>query len=219
MRKNREIIQDKIMMLYLVAIAKERHQIEGNLKFQKLFFLTEWELMESNIKAFNFKFFRYRFGPFSKELLCDYCDLKKAKYISSLFNLSEKANDLLDYVVESMKDVGNNSEIIDLMTDICNTYAKHAGEVLKRKVYNMEIKPYDFPNKKMKIKEIPTFFDILVPENFRSEKNLEFPDFLIQDLEEEFEGNELTKKEEQKLMEESKNRLTELILSKEVPTN
>jgi len=219
MRRNREIIQDKIMMLYLVSFVKNNHDIEGNLKFQKLFFLTEWKLMESDIKALNFKFFRYRHGPFSKELLCDYSELKEKKYLSSLFNLSEKAIDLLDYVLESIKDIGNNFKIIDNINETCSMYSKYSGLALTKKVYNMEIAPYDLPHKKMKIKDIPPFFDILVPENFKAGTKLEIPEFLMKDIEQEFKGVELTRREEQKLMEESKSRLIELIFSKEVSTN
>ncbi|MFH2021730.1 MAG: hypothetical protein ABIJ33_00400 [Patescibacteria group bacterium] len=219
MRNVREIVQDKIMMLFLIALAKEKSQIDGNLKFQKLFFLTEWKLMESNIKAFNFKFFRYRFGPFSKELWCDYNSLKEKKYVNSSFNLSDKAVDLIDYVHNSIQDIENNSEIIGLMSEICDTYSKYGGRALTQKVYNMEIEPYDFPRTKMKIKDIPVFFDILVPENFSADKELRLPDFLIQDLEQEFKGHDLTEEEEGQLMEESRNRLIELILSKGAPLN
>lgn len=219
MRKKREIIQDKILLLYLVSFVKNNHDIEGNLKFQKLFFLTEWKLMESGIKALNFKFFRYLYGPFSKELLCDYNELKEKKYLSSLFNLSEKAIDLIDYIHESIKDIGNNSKIIDCMTKTCSVYSKYPGIALTNKVYDMEIEPYDMPDKKMKIKDIPHFFNILVPENFKAETKMEIPEFLIKDIEQEFKGVELTRSEKQKLVEESRNRFKELIFSRDATAN
>ena len=130
------------------------------------------------------------------------------------FNLTEKAVNFLEYVLESIKNLGNNSKIIDKINKICTIYSKYTGIVLTNKVYNMEIEPYDLPNQKMKIKDIPTFFDILVPENFEAKNKLEIPDFLLEDIKQEFENTELTQEEETNLMEESENRMIELILNK-----
>lgn len=214
MRTEKQIIKDKILLLYLISLAKKINDIEGNLKLQKLVFLTEWKLMDSDIKAFHFKFFRYRLGPFSKELLCDYNNLKEEKYLKSFFNLTEKAVNFLEYALESIKNLGNNSKIIDKINEICTIYSKYTGIVLTNKVYNMEIEPYDLPGQKMKIKDIPTFFDILVPENFEAKNKLEIPDFLLEDIKQEFENTELTQEEENNIMEESENRMIELILNK-----
>jgi uncharacterized protein YwgA len=211
MRTPIEVLQDKLLLLYLVSSVKKYGFMEGNLKLQKIVFLSEWQLMSNDIKALHFKYFRYRYGPFSKELLCDNQDLQTDGYLTHQFNLTEKAIDLLDYAIEPIMRYGANLEIFNKIDNICATYSKITGLRLTDKVYRMEIVPYDMPGKMIKIRDIPAFIDILVPENFGSRYVLEVPAALMADIEEEFSGKELTQEEERAAIDRSTERLAELI--------
>ena len=211
MRTSTEVLQDKLLLLYLVSSAKKYGFMEGNLKLQKLVFLSEWQLMSANLKALHFKYFRYRYGPFSKELLCDNEELKAGGYLTYQFNLTEKALDFLDYAIEPIVRHGGNAEIFDKINSTCAVYSKITGVRLIERVYRMEIIPYDMPGRVIKIRDIPAFIDILVPENFASRYALEVPAALMADIEEEFSGKELTQEEERAAIDRSTERLAELI--------
>jgi uncharacterized protein YwgA len=211
MRLQTEIIQDRLLQLYLISSIQKNGFIDGNLKLQKLAFLLEWQLMLNNIKALHFKYFRYRYGPFSKELQSDNQNLQTEGYLTHQFNLTGKAVDLLEYVIEPIAKHGANQEIFNQLEDICVAEAKTSGSKLTDKVYRMEIVPHDMPGRPIKIRDIPAFVDILVPETFDSRYKLEIPADLIADIEEEFSGRTLTKKEEERLINESTRRLAKLI--------
>jgi uncharacterized protein YwgA len=216
MRKPSEIIQDKILILYSFLLAEKYGEIQGRLKFQKLVFLAENELMENDIKALHFKFFKYQFGPFSKELLTDYLELNNNNFVSSYFTLKNKAKNFLEYILTPLIEIKNNHNAFKIITETFAKYAKYTSTRLMELVYDMKIIPYDIPIE-MKIKNIPAFIDILAPEYFNAKETFEIPDWLLEDAKDEFESSELTKIESNRLIEESINRLANAIREETKP--
>lgn len=214
MRKKSEILIDKILLLYLFSVAEKTGGIDGRLKFQKLVFLSELKLLEKEIKSLHFKFFRHYFGPFSKELWIEYDDLKNKKLVNINYTLPEKTKYFLDYVTTILKEINCNIEIFNIINDTCRKYGRYSGRTLTNIVYKMEIIPHDLPGEKMKIKDIPSFFDILVPEFFESSWTLEIPEFLLKDIRSEFEMKDLKEDEIERLMEETEDRLIKEIKNK-----
>lgn len=192
-----------MLALFLVSVAEEHGGISGNLKFQKLAFLSEWELIKKGIKALHLKFFKYKLGPYSKELMLDQQDLVEKGYLTGGYTLKEKATDLLDYVLSVTSDSDINKEAFRSVIETCEEYGKYNGLRLQRIVYDMKITPHDMPASTMKIVDIPTHVDIFVPEVLKLENELELPDFLLRDIAEEFEGRELTEAEKSKLDKET----------------
>ena len=217
MRESIETLKDKILLLYLLSKIKEYGEMSGNLKLQKIVFLSENELMNTGIKGFHFKFFRYNIGPFSKELMIDYNDLNADGFVSSYFTLKSRAEDLLDYIIDPLKEIQNNQNTFGIIDKICKTYGSYSGLKLTNIVYDMVIEPYDL-QKEMKIKDIPPFIDILVPECFDAEIKFEIPNLLLEDIKREFVIGEISDKESIKIIDKAENRLINAIRNKIKPS-
>ena len=203
MRANNEILIDRVLSLFIASIADENGGISGNLKFQKLTFLSEWELIKKGIKALHLKFFKYKLGPWSKDLMFDQQYLIEKGYLTGGFALKEKATCLLDYFLAVASDSAVNKEALGTIIDTCEGYGKYTGLQLQRIVYDMKIAPHDMPTSMLKIADIPAFVDIFVPEVLTLKRTLELPEFLLRDIAEDFEGKELSEAEKAKLDKES----------------
>lgn len=203
MRANSEVLIDRVLSLLISSVADKNGGISGSLKFQKLTFLSEWELIQKGIKALHLKFFRYKWGPYSKELALDQRYLMENGYLSGGFVLKEKATGLLDYFLSVASENEVNKEVIRTIIGTCEEYGKYTGLRLQRIVYDMKITPHDMPSATLKIADIPAFVDIFVPEVLKLTRRLELPDFLLKDIAEDFEGRELSTAEKAKLDKET----------------
>jgi len=198
MRSQEEILTDRVLSLFLLSSAG-CDGLYSNIKFQKLVFLSEWNLIKKDIKAFHFKFFRYRLGPFSKELLLDQQELTEKGYITGGLALKEKAVDLLEYVVAATKDIRTNQEVYNTIEATCTEYGKKTALSLMDLVYKMKIRPHDMPGEEMPIRKIPAFMDIFVPEVQQMSQQFELPEYLLNDIAEDFGSQGLSEAEKVQL--------------------
>lgn len=173
--------------LLLLRILEKDRNISGKLKFQKEVFLAELALLESNLGGLFFKFFRYNLGPYSKDLTQTYEFLALQGFVHrSNFRLTERGEYLNKWVELTLKSYENNSKIYRVIDSTVKKYSPYHGEGLKRRVYRLKVKPFDMPEKEMAVEEIPSFTDIIVPQQFSSTLNLKIPSSLKKDLKIEF---------------------------------
>ncbi len=76
-RTLKEKIIDKLLLLYLL----NRRNIGGRTKLQKTVFFAEDHLVSTKVKAFNYHFYRYHYGQFSKQLAQDVNELEENDFI------------------------------------------------------------------------------------------------------------------------------------------
>lgn len=67
-REPLEILADHLLLLYLVKKANQVGNLDGKTKLQKLVYLAERNMLGRKMKGFNHYFFRFGYGPYSKEL-------------------------------------------------------------------------------------------------------------------------------------------------------
>jgi len=188
MRKDEDHIIDKFLLLYLIdQIFQKGFRISGALKLQKIIFLAEWEMIKRELKGFHFKFFRYNLGPYSKQLQLDYNSLAEKGFINkSTYSLTVCGRSLIKHLLSVPKIYEENAIFFQSLDESLNKWGIHSGEELKNKIYNMSITPHDLPNFETLIKDIPMFFDIIVPELLQNLKEFKLPPDAIEDLEYEF---------------------------------
>lgn len=206
MRLPEQIATDRVLLLYLMAGCNRSGAVDGRTKLQKLTFLSEAKLMEREIDALHYKFFRYQFGPFSKDLLNDYEDLYEKDFVSSNFTLKERADYLLDYVSDELRAYKNNKNVFETIDSVCQTYAKLSRQRLVEVVYAMRMEPNGMHGQ-MKIESMPAFTDILVPERFKGKSKFEIPTSLREDIQSELSGDILTPAEAKKVVSEAEQSL------------
>lgn len=172
----------------LLRILQKDNNIFGNLKLQKEVFLSELNLLNSKLGGLYYKYFRYTFGPYSKELAETFKVLRNRGFVhKTTYTLTERGTYFVEFVEGVIANYKQNSKILDALDSTVAEYRKCNGYQLTNTVYNMKIAPHDFPNEKMKIKDIPIFCDILVPDKSQTRINLDIPSHILNDIKAELE--------------------------------
>jgi hypothetical protein len=159
---------NKILMLYVVKKANEAPPfLRGRIKFQKLFFLSELTVEQDRIKALTFGYFRYSFGPFSKNLFETYEDMEKHGLVkgslSGNFELAKEGKYLFE-VIESSGLYKANLDSIRIIDETIKKYGSRSGPELKNVVYKMKIPILNSDTHAVDYKEIydiDTYIDLL----------------------------------------------------------
>lgn len=169
--------------LLLLKILQEDENILGNLKLQKQVFLNELKLLESDMGGLYYKYFRYNYGPFSSDLWTDFTVLANRGFIhKTTYRLTERGQYLIKFVEGSISKYQNNEKIFDLIKHTTGKYRKYTGSQLMKIVYNLAVEPEDIPGEKVKIEDMPTFTEILLPECHTFKYELKIPDYLLDDI-------------------------------------
>lgn len=163
MRTKGQKIWDYIAILKLFDAVGRISSVDGNLKVQKLAFLTELEGIRANLAAMHLKFFRYTHGPYSKDLANDVENLTYHGAITRTRRLTKKGQFILDYIAPEISHSQRASEAFSIIENISNQYGKKSGSRLVDLVYKMTVPVYDFGGQSVKVEEIDHFTDILVP--------------------------------------------------------
>ena len=96
-RNPREKAIDNLILLYGINEANKEGKITGITHLMKIVFKSELKLQSNRIKAFNYPFIRYHYGPFSPELSFeDYNGLVEDGFIEqNSIKLTHKAKEIL----------------------------------------------------------------------------------------------------------------------------
>ena len=74
MRSPADTTIDRLLLLYLLKISAP-FGIDGDVKLQDLVFLSELQMFGKQATGFHYRFFRYAYGGYSKELADDFLAL------------------------------------------------------------------------------------------------------------------------------------------------
>jgi uncharacterized protein YwgA len=133
------------------------------LKVQKLSFITEVYGLNEGLAAMHFKFFRYTHGPYSRELARDIDRLVEAEVLTASKRLTKKAEYIIDYLTDEAKQAQAGSAALATIEKVTTEFGKFSGLKLRDLVYKMTVPVYDLGGETMKVRDIETFTDILVP--------------------------------------------------------
>lgn len=163
MRTQKQVIWDYFALLRLFKAVNAISHIDGNLKVQKLSFITEVQAMNHGIAAMHFKFFRYTHGPYSKDLAKDVDQLIQAEVLTTTRRLTRKGDFIIDYLTSDAQAADIPSAALDTIKQVASEYGKFSGIKLREIVYKMTVPVYERDGQHMKVRDIDTFTDILFP--------------------------------------------------------
>jgi len=135
----RERVTNVLLLLYLIEKTNRLGKVEDELKLQKLVFLAQKRLVKKKIKAFSYNFFRWRKGPFSKNLRIDLITLLQTRFLvkkPDRIELTEKAKELLNNCSEIL--IENQSLLRDI-DKVVSARAEYSPEEIKDFVYSMRV--------------------------------------------------------------------------------
>jgi uncharacterized protein YwgA len=146
-------IKNLLLLIYLIHISNLKAHLENPLKLQKLVFLSQKELSEKKMRAFNYTFFRWLKGPFSADLSNDLNLLKQIKYIiwDENIYLTEEGK----YILENCREIFQmNKDFLSVIEESIDNYLTLEPDDIKEMVYDIKIR-VPIRNEILPIKEIP----------------------------------------------------------------
>lgn len=134
-----ERVGNNLLFLYLVGETSKAGEVEDNFKAQKLVFLSEKQLIQRKLKAFNYTFLRWHRGPYCKDLANDIKRLQKA----GLLRKDGERIVLTDFgrgVLQHFGDVlARQATFTEPIKKVAQEYGPIAPDDLKERVYDMSI--------------------------------------------------------------------------------
>lgn len=105
-------VLNRLLLLKLVDVAQG---VNGATRLQKIVFQAEQEGRNKDIPIFNYKFIRWHYGPYSRELVADLIFLEKQELLekdsNNSFYLSDKGKQLLEKGKRILESLNNDNLI------------------------------------------------------------------------------------------------------------
>lgn len=159
-RTPRERVTDALLSLVLFnACASEDGGIGDRLKATKLLFLASHDLFSKQIKALNFSFYRYSYGPFTPELYETWGELNWMGYLDieagpvGRLSLTKLGRDAARRY-EALLDKNLNDSTLGVFRQVCDGYTALGTRELLRRVYETKVTPVGW-QRQIAVGEVP----------------------------------------------------------------
>ncbi len=164
MKKQRnefEVTLDRWLVLSALAACKKP---PGNFNIQKVFFISEDQCVRKGWATPSFKYFRWTYGPYSRDLAEDVQALRSAGLVTGSHQLSERGQRVVDRWGPILKQRAPQlAQIEGWVRGVAAEHGHRTTKALKAIVYAMEVEPFDMPGKKLPVGDIHPPCDLLVP--------------------------------------------------------
>jgi uncharacterized phage-associated protein len=156
----RQKVVDRLLTLYLYNKVSERGRMWGDVKLQKLIFLSEKEMINQQKAGYNYKFFRWEHGPMSKGVYEDHEFLQTHGLVSEeSMGITEDGESLLDSASDLLS---QNIDFLHTIDEVVDKYGTLSGAKLKQVVYDIEVSPLT-RSESFRVEDIPEGVDIFFP--------------------------------------------------------
>lgn len=157
-RSPKEEAMDQLLLLHLIKRANENRRKPGITQLQKRVFLIADKLKNLNMKALNYKFFRYNYGPMSKGIYEDFTQFVEGGFVTEGFaEVTEEGEKILNHFEDVFK---KNEEFLSSFNELVDEYCKYDLDGIKDIVYNSSFFISEL-GEELKVKDIPENVDIL----------------------------------------------------------
>jgi uncharacterized protein YwgA len=130
---------DRLLLLYLLKMAMA-FGIDGDVKFQQLVFLSELQLFGKQATGFHYRFFRYAYGGYSKELADDFIGLCAKQFAEKpTFVLTPAGETVLKIIPGIAQERTENETVLSIIQDIVKAYGKYDSSSIVPEVEKIEL--------------------------------------------------------------------------------
>ena len=163
-----EKLKNVALFLCLADKLSQNGIIGDRLKIQKCTFLVTLDQFQKKQKGFNLTFYRYHWGPFSKQLYDVSTFLRSAKLLvgkdlpdaeaGEVFHLTKAGMSVATEICGEILGDPQNAPFVDTILRIGETYRTSTTHKVIEDVYDLEVKPINGP--KQKIRDMNEGLDI-----------------------------------------------------------
>jgi hypothetical protein len=127
-------------MLFLIDQTQRKgYRISGKVKLMKMVFQAQTKMVRGKVKAFDYSFYRWDFGPMSNGVMTDLeCMLRNdllEKHGTHIF-ISNKGHELLGQFSELLQ---RNQQILEYVSKTINEFAPYSGRTIKEVTYGLPL--------------------------------------------------------------------------------
>lgn len=157
-RNPKEKAIDILLLMYLIKRGNKEGGIWGITKLQKLVFLVEHAMLEDRVKGFNHTYYKWKYGPFSKELYNDFDALIDEEILTEEggIKLTKRGKKLLKEYGGVLR---KNEEVLQYIEGKIEKYVNKSLKEIKSEVYDIETTISGLGD--IKIRKIPQGFNLL----------------------------------------------------------
>lgn len=155
-----DMLSNEILLLYLIRRINEQDNFLGITKLQKFVYLIESIFYIDDTKSLKYPFFRWNFGPMSKEVYNECRNLAKNNLIEKTgrkikhIKVTKRGEDILSQCSDFFDD---NKHILKIVDKIVDKYSRYNTNELKNMIYNIKD-----PSLGIRIKDVPQASDLLI---------------------------------------------------------
>ena len=176
-----EELVDGLLTLALFHLAAPEGPVGTRLKAAKLTFIPSLAMFQDRVRAFNFSFYRYTWGPFSKQLYETWEDLQWAGLLilepggSGKIFLTPEGHEIAQDFIDEVLSMGENQSVLEVLSDVAQRHGRANTTTLLKRVYDIDVTPIGIPER-MRIGAAPmgVYFTIPVEERL-ARKTLQVP--------------------------------------------
>lgn len=136
-----ERLVDSALSLALLSHVQTEEGVGDRLKVMKLVFLADYQLFQQRAKGFNLWFYRYKFGPFSREVEETWDTLKQSGHLEEEeeFALTGEGRRLAQAFWQDVLNRPGNALFHRALTNIAKEYGDLSRDEIMHLVYRMEV--------------------------------------------------------------------------------
>ena len=139
MRSASDTTIDRLLLLYLLKAAASPG-IDGDVKFQQLVFLSELQMLGKQAKGFHYRFFRYAYGGYSKDLSDDFTALGHKKFLDpATWKLTTAGETVVKVLPRAVTGRSENETIATIIQDVVKAYGKFDSSSIVPEVEKIEL--------------------------------------------------------------------------------
>jgi len=130
---------DRLLLLYLLKVAAP-FGIDGDVKFQQLVFLSELQLFGKQAKGFHYRFFRYAYGGYSKELQDDFLALGAKKFVDpAAWALTAAGETVVKVFPSAVAGHAPNETVATVIREVIRAYGRYDSSSIVPAVEKIEL--------------------------------------------------------------------------------
>ena len=165
-RTHEERLIDSALLLSMLGRVMQTPDdvwVGDRLKVMKLAFLATYRMFRQQQKGFNFSFFRYTYGPYSKDVSETWDCLQAASFLKEEeeFSLTRQGVDLARAFWDEVLAMEQNAVFADIMKGVASTYGPHSRAEVMTRVYTMKVVPFGEATA-IPVRDIPMMTDLTV---------------------------------------------------------
>jgi len=151
-RTAEEVTVDRFLLMFLISTANKIRSLWGKTKLEKLVYCSQYGMMKTRIKGFNYYFYRWHFGPYSEQVYEDLAAFSECGFVAHKVESGEIAVTPKGLrILHQFDDVINdNAAICAIIRETAEDYKEYSADKIKEAIYETLV----FGSKKTYVRDV-----------------------------------------------------------------